>query len=412
MTENLWRDDFPAIVNHPEMIFFDNAATTQKPAVVIKIMIDLWEKGITAVGRSSGILAREQWQLLERSQENIARFFGAKIDELIITKSATEALNLVAENFCNLVDEEEKIILGINNHHSNLAPWLIRKKSQIIWAPLTESGLLDQKKLKKILLDEKVRVVSLTWTSNVFGERENLAAVEELLEKMNEKRQRQIFLIIDAAASVSEIKINWRKIKASAMIVSGHKMYGPAIAGVLVRKELLLNGNFAPVFYGGGMLKSLTLAKEITLAENQSQRWRAGVTDLVGIVGWSAACDWLSQDQEKKEQYLRELTAYLVTELQKIKTIRILGEATREHGHLVSFVMPSFKTVDIMAYLASQNVLAREGFHCCQPLHESLGLAGSIRLSLAIYNTKKEIDQVVSLLNKIPQVLWKSDDII
>lgn len=412
MVENLWRRDFPAIINHPEMIFFDNAATTQKPIAVIKAMIDLWENGITAVGRSSGKLAREQWQLLERSQENIADFFGAKIDELIVTKSATEALNVVAENFCNLVSEGEKIVLGINNHHSNIAPWLTRKKEQVIWAPLTVTGLLDQEKLKKIIADEKVRVVSLTWTSNVCGGRENLAIIEKLIERANKNRQRQIFLIIDAAASVSETEINWRKIKAAAMVVSGHKMYGPAIAGILVKKELLLSGDFAPVFYGGGMLKSLTLTKEITLAENQLQRWRAGVTDLVSIVGWSAACTWLNQDREEKEQYLQELTTYLVIGLQKIKNVQILGSGAREHGHLVSFTMTGFKTVDIMAYLASQNVLAREGFHCCQPLHESLNLSGSVRLSLAIYNSQEEVDLVLSFLEKVPQVLWRSDDII
>ncbi len=412
MTENLWRSDFPAIINHPEMIFFDNAATTQKPTAVIKAMTDLWENGITAVGRSSGKLAREQWQLLERSQENIARFFGAAADELIISKSATEALNIAAENFCRLVNEDEKIVLGINNHHSNIAPWLTRKKDQVIWAPLTETGLLDQEKLKKIIADEKVRVVSLTWTSNVTGQRENLAVIEEIIERANKNRSRQIFLVIDAAASVSETKINWRKIKASAMVISGHKMYGPAIAGILVKKELLLNGDFAPVFYGGGMMKSLTLSKEVILAENQAQRWRAGVTDLVSVVGWSAACDWLSENREKKDQYLQELTTYLVTGLQKIKTVKILGETVREHGHLVSFTMTGFKTTDIMAYLTSQNVLAREGFHCCQPLHESLNLSGSVRLSLAIYNTKAEVDQILSFLEKIPQVLWQSNDII
>lgn len=412
MVENLWRRDFPAIINHPEIIFMDNAATTQKPTAAIKAMTDLWENGITAVGRSSGKLAREQWQLLERSQENIAAFFGAKIDELIITKSATEALNMTAENFCRLVNEDEKIVLGINNHHSNIAPWLTRKKEQVIWSPLTVTGLIDQEKLKKIIADEKVRVVSITWTSNVFGGRENLAVIEELIEQANKKRCRQIFLIIDAAASVSETKINWRKIKASVMVISGHKMYGPAIAGILVKKELLLNDDFTPVFYGGGMMKSLTLIKEITLAENQEQRWRAGVTDLVSVVGWSTACTWLSKDCEKKDQYLKELTTYLVTGLQKLKNVQILGSGARERGHLVSFTMTGFKTVDIMAYLTSQNVLAREGFHCCQPLHESLNLSGSVRLSLAIYNTQEEVDKVLSFLEKIPQVLWRSDDII
>lgn len=409
-TKNPWREDFPAIKNNKGTIFFDNAATTQKPLVVIRSMTELWENGVTAVGRSSGKLARSQMELLEKAQSEIARFLGARSDELVITKSATEALNLVAENFCQLVNEDEKILLSVTNHHSNIAPWLRRKKDAVLRLKNNEKGLIDQRELRKILENEKVRLVSITWVSNVLGGRENLAQIAEIIKRVNQKRERQIFLVVDGAAAMLEEKINWRKIEAEALVVSGHKMYGPAIAGVLVKKELLLSGDFAPMLYGGGMLKSLNLAGEIILGERMEQRWRAGVTDLVSVVGWAAACEWLAENRAEKDKFLTTLVSELVNGLQKIPGIQLLGAS--ERGHVVSFVYDGYATVDVMAYLASQGVLAREGLHCCQPLHESLALPSSIRLSLAHYNDIEEVTKVLQLLCQVPQVLWHEDDIM
>ncbi len=405
MTKNRWREDFPAVKGHEEIIFFDNAATTQKVASAIDCMTTLWQNGVTAVGRSSGKLAREQSELLERAQTKVARFFGAQTEELIIAASATQALNVVVENLTKLVAEDEKIVLSVANHHSNIAPWIKWKKAAVTWLGLNEDGKIDQKALKQLLGNEKVRVVSLTLVSNVLGVKENLTQIEEMIEKANQERERKIFLVVDAAAAMIEEKINWRKIRADVMIVSGHKMYGPAIAGVLVKQDLLLSGDFAPVFYGGGMLKSLNLAKEIVLAASQEQRWRPGVSDVVGLVGWAAACEWLETDWQEKEMYLRQLTKKLVSGLSEINGIKLLGAPNK--GHLVSFVYSPFASVDVMAYLTSKNILAREGLHCCQPLHETLGYQSSIRLSLAHYNTEEEVERVLKLLRRVPDFLWQ-----
>lgn len=402
---NPYRSDFPAVVNHPETIFFDNAATTQKLNSVIRRVNDLWENGITAVGRSSGKLAREQMQLAHDSQRQIAQFFGATTEELIVTPSATLGLNLVAQNLSALVANDEKIILALNNHHSNIAPWIKQKPKQILWAPFSENGKLDVKKLHQILEKEKVRVLSITLTSNVLGVKEDLSVIEDMVRRFNQKRQRKIFLVVDAAAAMLDQKINWRKITTDIMILSGHKMYAPAIAGILVRRELLQSGDFSPVWSGGGMLKSLNLAQEIVEAELLEQRWRPGVIDLVSLVAWAQACAWLNENFVDKQKYLFDLTQELTDGLQKISGIQLLGG--KKKTHLVSFVWPNFATVDVMAYLSSQNILAREGYHCCQPLHEALGLAGSIRLSLAHYNNSAEVEKVLQVLRQVPQVLWQ-----
>ena len=345
-------------------------------------------------------------ELAAQSQKQIAQFFGASSEELIVVPSATLGLNVVAQNLSALVADDEKIVLATNNHHSNLAPWIKQKSEAIIWTPFVPTtGKLDLKKLRLILEKEKVRVLSVTLVSNVFGVSEDLDLLEELVQRLNKNRARKIILVVDAAAAVLDTKINWRKITTDIMIVSGHKMYAPAVAGILVRRELLQSGDFSPVWVGGGMLKSLNLNQEIVLAEMPIQRWRPGVIDLASLAAWAESCRWLATDFEVKQKYLQNLTQKLVVGLQQIKGIQLLGG--EQKTHLISFVWPPFATVDLMAYLSSQNILAREGFHCCQPLHEVLGLSGSVRLSLAHYNTAAEVEKVLQILQKVPQVLWQ-----
>ncbi len=405
---NWWRKDFPAINNQPEIIFFDNAATTQKPFSVIRRMNELWEKGVTAIGRSSGALARAQSDLYEQAQKQVAQFMGARANELIIVKSSTEGLNFLAQNFCQILKKDEKILLSQANHHSNLAPWFKLKKDQTLWLPFLPTGKVDSKTLKKLLLTEKIKIVSLTAVSNVFGVTEEIEKIANMIEKVGQEQKRKIYLIVDAAAAVTEQEICWRKSKADALVVSGHKMFAPHIAGVLVKNELLSKKIIQPLFYGGGMLQSLSLDKEMQLSDNWQQQYRAGVSDLVSLVGWAQACQYFAEKGQKESlTYLKNLTDELIAVLIKIPEIKILGEKTK--GHLVSFTYQGFNSVDIMSYLASRRLLAREGYHCCQPLHEALGLKGSLRFSLSPYNTSQEIDVVRQILEQIPKVLWSAE---
>lgn len=403
MTEKeLIRQDFPAVYNHPEIIFFDNAATTQKPISVIRQMTQIWENGVTAVGRSSGELARAQADAYEQAHKKIANFFGARADELIIVPSATQGLNLLAENFCHLLKKDEKILLAVSNHHSNLAPWLKRAAAKVVWLPFQSSGKIDLAALNHILQTQKIGLVSFPLVSNVFGVEEDLDAVLKIIQHQSLQQHRHIFCCLDAAATGGVPPV-WRQLAIDAMVVSAHKMYGPALAGILLHRDLLSPTLFPPFFVGGGMIKSLTLDKKMTYSDNPRQQWRAGVSDFVNVCGWAAACDYLTLHPPT---HLATLTQTLVSGLQNIPSIELLGGPHRTH--LVSFIYHGFNTVDVMAYLAANGVLAREGFHCCQPLHQTLGLSGSLRLSLAIYNTPDEVGRVLELLRQVPTVLYAS----
>lgn len=389
-SSNPYRADFPAVDRVGAPVFFDNAATTQKPLIVIQSMVDLWQTGVTAVDRSNCSLAAEQARQLETSYDEIAHFFGARGEELIITKSATEALDLVARNLLRLLGRHDNtIVLGRTNHSSNLAPW----GEQVTWLDFDESGRSDSQQLARYLIDERVRVISLSLTSNVFGTREHLAHLGQLVATANQKRTKRLYLVVDAAASVNETKLNFDRSQVDFLIVSGHKMYGPAVAGVCVKRELITNGDFVPLLVGGGNYH--------TPLDDYRRRFRAGVTDLVGVVGWAAACRYLSENCEQKLSYLQLLTNYLVEKLSTIPQVELLGLG--ERGHLVSFTFAGYDYQDVIAYLAANNICARAGNHCAPALYQQLQLPGSIRLSLALYNTREEVDKVVALLAQLPQ---------
>lgn len=396
-----WRNEFPAIINHPDYIFFDNAATTQKPQTVINSMTNLWESGVMAINRSSCQLANEQAQLVEKSLQTIANFFGAKKNNLIITKSATEALNLIIYNFTHLLRPDEKVILSKSNHSSNLVGW--NKFFPVEYLNFLNTGHLDLQQLTHYTEDEKVRVISLNLVSNVFGHQENLKNIIHLVQKANKIRQKKIYLIVDAAAAVSSLKINFLNTDIDFMIVSGHKMYGPFIAGI-IGKNNLLGENFLPSNLGGGNI-TYQSEKGWQLFPH-SQKYFAGVTDLVAIIGWASACQWLEKNQAEKNHYLHHLTETLITHLKKINGINILGESKKTH--LVTFTYQGYSYQDIMAYLSSKNFCVRGGQHCAQLIYQDLKLDGAIRISLGIYNQIEEIEELISQLRHLPDNITPS----
>ncbi len=422
--ESPWQGEFSAIVKQAKVgvIFFDNAATTQKPNAVIRRMVELWENGVVALGRSGGDLVVAAETEYELAQKTVAAYFGARSEELVFCASATVALNMVAEIFTRDLATDEKILLSPINHHSNLAPWLVKAPGQILWLEADEKGEIMEKKLAAVLKREKVRVMALPLVSNVLGDKGNVEKILALINKENLRRraageQREILICLDGAAAGLDERIRWSKLAATALVISGHKMYGPAIAGVIFKKEFLQagassgGGQLAPVFYGGGMLKSLSGQSEMELAGSLKQKWRAGVSDSVGVVGWAQACQWLEEEGEKKREYLQDLSDYLCLQLGKIPGIELLGGEKLLRGHLVSFIYRGFAGVDVMAYLQTKGIIARQGWHCAEPLHQLLQIeGGSVRISLAHYNSGEEIEQLIKLLGQIPQVIYSLDN--
>ncbi len=389
LNSNPWRDDFPAVVKPSQPIFFDNAATTQKPQVVIDAMVDLWQNtGLTAIDRSNCLLAKNNSQLFDQAYHDLATFFGALPQQFLVTKSATEALNLAAWNFSQIIDPDQSIALVNNNHLSNILPWQ-RHHPLITFLDFNSTGTLDLNQFRATLNNEQIGAVSLSLVSNVFGVSESLAHLDQLVVTANRRRQRRLYLIVDAAAASSNQLINFERSQVDCLIVSGHKMYGPAIAGLMVKNSLLQNHQFQPWLTGGG-----------SLAPQPERQFRTGVPDLVSLVGWATACRWLTQDRQEKNHYLAQLTAFLVDQLQTLPEIHLLGGLPKTH--LVSFTHKRVPVTDLAAYLALNQICTRVGEHCAPQLYQSLGLSESLRLSLAIYNTKAEVEKVVQLLKNLP----------
>lgn len=402
-----WRADFPAINNHLEWIYLDNAATMQKPQCVIARRLDYEQNGRTALGRSSGQIPSEQNQLYQQAKLHVEQAFGMKKDELIITPSATGAANLLAINL-NLFTQDDcpGVALANSNHSSLLAPFFSLEKNhqaKITLIPVDKTGKVDLGKLAPLLTNETIRLIALSSVSNVLGINENISHLGKMITQANKKRQRRLFFALDAAASVSESEINFTRFAGDFIILSAHKMGGPMLGGLGVKKQLLQQSLFLPNLLGGGNVEFCPQQQTYQMVKDKSKLFNAGVFDLASLLEWETVCQYWQKERTQKLSYLHQLTASLVTGLNKISGITILGEG--ERGHIVSFIYQPYHCQDVMAYLALNGVCAREGQHCAQLLHQQLGLEGSIRFSLAIYNQPREITQVLQLLTNLPRVI-------
>lgn len=402
-----WRADFPAINQHLERIYFDNAATMQKSQAVIDVRVHYESDGRSALGRTSGQLAHDNASQYQKARKSISQYFGMKPAELILTPSATIAANYLALNL-NLFTRETcpQIALALANHSSVLAPFFSLQangQANITLLPPNEQGRVDQLKLSEVLANPQIRLLVLPSTSNVFGCHEDLAYLSQLIQNTNKKREKKLFFAFDAAASCSESELNFARLQLDFVILSAHKMGGPMLGALGVKKALLEQNMFMPVFIGGGNVDFDQQKERLTLINDKTERFNAGVFDLASLLEWEAACNYYRQDKQVKINYLRQLTQQLVKGLSSIKGIKILGSGM--HGHLVSFTYEPYNYHDVIAYLAANNVCARAGTHCAQLLHHHLGIEGSIRLSLAIYNTEAEVAKVLSILENLPRTL-------
>jgi cysteine desulfurase/selenocysteine lyase len=404
-----WRSEFPAVKQHPTRIYFDNAATTQMPQTVIDCFVTLYTNGVTALNRTNGDLALTQAKQYQQAQHLLATYFGAGALELIITPSATAALNLVAANWEQLNAGANKsqppgIALARHNHSSVLAPFMqlaIEKQVKLHWLDFDSAGRTNPRQLAAALTAEEIGFVAVPLVSNVLGVSEDLAHLGRLLKQARTKRKRPIYLLVDAAAAVLTQRLNFNRSGVDFLVVAAHKMYGPHLGAVCVRGDLLAQKLFVPKLLGGGNV--IYQKGQYQLSPDPQQCWRAGVPDLVAVLAWAKACTWLQAQSEAKALYLQQLTQHLQQALQTISGINIL--ASGKKSHLLSFVWPNYTSQDLSAYLSAQGVLARPGQHCAQKLYEHLKLPASLRFSLAHYNTFDEVDHVVALLRQVPKIL-------
>lgn len=384
------RQDFPIFQEKENLVYLDNAATTQKPEQVIKTIEKFYRKNNSNIGRGLYDLAEEATQAYRESRKTVADFINAESDEVVFVRNTTEAENLLASS----LDFEGEILISRMAHHSEQLPW--RRKAQEDGNSLdfleTREGKISLESARE-KISENTGIIAISHISNVFGA-EN--PVEEIIELAHEK---DALVVLDAAQSVPHRPLDVKELKADFVAFSGHKMLGPSGTGVLYGKKHLLD-KMAPYQVGGGMIKSVK--KKSVKYEDPPEKFEAGTPNIAGAVGLGAAIDYLdSFDMEEVEEHDKALSAKMIEGLEKIKGVNVLSP---QGSSLVSFTTEYAHPHDVAEVLNQHGVAVRAGHHCAQPQMEELGINGTARASPYIYNTEQDVENFLEAVKEIKEM--------
>lgn len=396
------RADFPILArtvrDGKPLVYLDSGATSQRPVQVLDAERDFLTTCNAAVHRGAHQLAEEATDAYENARATIASFVGADSDELVFTKNATEALNLVTyvlgdDRFDRHVGPGDEIVITELEHHANLVPWqeLARRTGATLkWYRVTDDGRID---LDSLELTDAVKVVSFTHQSNVTGA---IAPVEELVRRA---RAVGALVVLDACQSVPHMAVDFHELGVDYAAFSGHKMLGPSGVGVLYgRRELL--AAMPPFITGGSMIETVTM--EVSTYAPPPQRFEAGVPMTSQVVGLGAAVDYLNTfGMDAVAAHEHVLVEDALEKLSAIEGLRIIGPQTSENrGGAISFVVDGIHAHDLGQILDDEGVAIRVGHHCAWPLHRKFGVAATARASFALYNTTSEIDVLVAAIKR------------
>lgn len=396
------RRDFPILgreVYGKPLVYFDNAATTQKPQCVIDAISEAYCNENANVHRGIHFLSQHATDLMESARDKVRQFIGAgSTEEIIFTRGTTESINLLASSFSSaFLKEGDEVIISGMEHHSNIVPWQIQSERygfRIKVIPVLDNGELDLEAFKALVSD-KTRLVSVTHVSNVLG------TVNPVSEIISLAHSHGIPVAVDGAQSVPHIKVNVQQLGADFYAFSGHKIYGPTGIGVLYgRKELLEK---MPPYQGGGeMIKRVTFEK--TTYNELPYKFEAGTPDYVGSIALAKALDYVQGiGMDNIAAYESELCNYAIERLNGIPDMRIIGNAEHRSA-VVSFLVGNIYPSDMGTLLDRLGIAVRTGHHCAEPLMDRLGIPGTVRASFAFYNTKSEIDSFVEGIERVRQM--------
>jgi len=405
------REDFPIlkrkINNHP-LIYFDNAATSQKPRQVIEAMREFYEKHNANVHRAVHTLSLEATELYEEAHEEIAKFIGARsMEEIVFVRGTTEAINFVAYSWgLRNLKQEDEVLLTLMEHHSNIVPWEILSKIKgfkVKYAEVNEDGTLNQESLKE-MLTPKVKLVCITHISNVTGVINDVKAIAKLAHENG------ALLLVDGAQSVPHMPVNVKDLDCDFLAFSGHKMLGPTGIGVLYGKREILE-QLEPFHGGGEMIREVSFnskTRRCTISWNDLPwKFEAGTPDICGGVGLMAAAKYLKElGMENVKAHECNLTEYAMKRLKECSKVKVYGpqDSSIKCG-IIPFNVEGFDSHDVALLLDSYGIMIRSGFHCAQPLHQKLKIQSSARASFYIYNTREEVDHFIEVLKEIEQSL-------
>lgn len=393
------RSDFPILsttVYGKPLIYLDNGATTEKPKCVVEEMTKIYYTTNANVHRGVHYLSQQATDLAEESRVVVQQFINAKHShEIIFTRGTTESINLVAHSFCRqFCNEGDEIIISAMEHHANIVSWQLQEpirgiKLKVI--PINDKGELMLDEMEK-LISPKTRLISVTHVSNVLGTVNPVDQITEIAHKHN------IPVLIDAAQSVQHMALDVQKLDCDFLVFSGHKVYGPNGVGVLYGKEKWLNQ--MPPYQGGGEMIKTVSFKETTFNELPF-KFEAGTPDYPGVIALATALKYIKNiGLDSIKAYEDELLRYCTDELLKIDGLRIYGTSDKKSS-VISFLVDNIHHYDMGMLLDKMGIAVRTGHHCAQPLMDELGIDGTVRASLAFYNTKEEIDQLVIGVKKV-----------
>jgi len=396
------RRDFPIlqkqVYGHP-LVYFDNAATSQKPRVVIDSISRYYESGNANIHRGVHFLSEHATEEHEAARRTVQDFLNAADKrEIIFVRSATEAINLVAQSYGRKhVSAGDEVLITAMEHHSNIVPWQMlceEKDATLRVLPINERGELRMDELPK-LLTSKTKLVAVTHVSNALGSINPIKKIVEMAHSLN------IPVLVDGAQAVPHLKVDVQDLDVDFYVFSGHKVYGPTGIGVLYGKRALLEA--MPPYQGGGdMIRSVTFEK--TVYNDLPYKFEAGTPNIGGAIGLGVAIDYITRlGLDNIAAHEHDLLVYGTEALTAIPGIRLIGTAA-EKAAVISFVMEGIHPHDIGTILDREGIAIRTGHHCAQPVMQCFKIPATARASFALYNTREEIDVLVKGIQKVKEV--------
>ena len=396
------RTDFPifdrTIRDGKRLVYLDSGATSQKPQSVIDAEVDFYRLHNAAVHRGAHQLAEEATDIYEGARATVAAFIGARVDEVVFTKSATESLNLVAYAMGNAspgsrfhLTSGDSIVVTEMEHHANLIPWQqlsARTGATLSWFEVTPEGRLDLSNINSVIT-EKTKVVALTHQSNVLG---TINPLDAIIKRAHEVGAA---VVLDACQSVPHMKVDVSALGVDFLAFSGHKALGPTGVGVFWGRSELL-AELPPFLTGGSMIETVTMTTATWAPA--PRKFEAGVPNMAQAAGLAAALDYLSSvGLDRVHAHEIELTRYLLGKFSEIDDLKIIGPSTTEsRGGSVSFTFGDIHPHDLGQFLDSQGIAVRTGHHCAWPLNRKMGVPATTRASLYLYNTVQDCDALVA----------------
>ena len=391
------RTDFPLLnrqVNGKPLVYFDNAATSQKPQVVIDALSDYYQKTNANVHRGVHTLSQEATKEFEKARGKLQKHFNAKqTHEIIFTRGTTESINLVANGFSQLLQKGDEVLISQLEHHSNIVPWQMaceKSGANLKVIPIDKNGEIVLNEFDK-LLSNKTKIVAINHVSNTLG---TINPIKEIITKAHKYKAA---VLIDGAQATAHLSIDVQDLNCDFYCTSAHKMCGPTGIGVLYGKEEWLKK--LPPYQGGGeMIKEVTFEKT-TYAE-LPYKFEAGTPNIADAIAFGVAIDYLNEiGLENIAKYENELLAFATQSILEIPEVAIIGTA-KEKAAVLSFVVKDVHPFDIGSIIDKLGIAVRTGHHCTQPIMQFFDIAGTIRASFSFYNTKEEITIFINALKR------------